>query len=93
MYLDFPNHDSVYANTNLSQQTKTLRYGLNVSQGQAFTSTGANTFNNNVYVETQPHALLGSKMFNYVIEHQLRRLAPDRAMTRFPRPTMTLRSR
>ena len=67
MYLDFPNHDSVYASTNLSQQTKTLRYGLNVSQGEAFTSAGANTFNNNVYVETQPHTLLGSKLFNYVV--------------------------
>ena len=67
MYIDFPNHDSVYANANLSQQTKTLRYGLNISQGQAFTSEGANTFNNNVYVETQPHALLESKLFNYVV--------------------------
>ena len=67
MYLDFPHHDSFFANTNVSQQTKTLRYGLNVSESQAFTSDQSNTFHNDVYVETQPHRLLNSHDLNYVV--------------------------
>ena len=67
MYVDFPHHDSVFANTNISQQTKTLRYGLNVSESQAFTSDQSNTFHNDIYVETQPHRLLHSNDFNYVV--------------------------
>ena len=67
MYLDFPHHNSVYANTSLSQQNKVMRYGLNVSEGQSFESTGQNTFNNSAYVESQPHRLFGSDSLNWTV--------------------------
>lgn len=68
MYLDFPHHNSVYANTSLSQQNKIVRYGLNVSEGQSFESTGQNTFNNTAYLGTQPHRLFGSDSINYTLD-------------------------
>lgn len=66
-FLNFPNHDSVLATTSLTQSTRTLRYGLNVSEGQTFTSDQSNSFHNDVYVETQPHRLFDSKVLNYVM--------------------------
>lgn len=66
MYVDFPHHDSVYANTSLSKQTQTMRFGMNLTEGQSFTSDGENTFHNDAYAETLPHRLLGSKDVQYV---------------------------
>ena len=66
MYIDFPHHDSVYANTSLSKQTNTMRFGFNATEGQSFTSDGENTFHNDAYAETLPHRLFGSKDVQYV---------------------------
>ena len=66
MYIDFPHHDSVYANTSLSKQTNTMRFGINATEGQSFTSDGENTFHNDAYAETLPHKLFGSKDVQYV---------------------------
>ncbi len=67
-YADFPQHQGVLTNLNLSQQQKVVRWGASVNAGQAFTSTGDRSYRGNFYVETQPHRLLGSKEFLYTLQ-------------------------
>jgi hypothetical protein len=53
--LEFPNHDSIFTATNISQQTRRIRWGADVSAGQLFTGGSDQSLLSNVYVESQPH--------------------------------------
>jgi hypothetical protein len=57
LYLDFPNHDSVFSSLNYTQQAKFLHWGLDLSGGEAFSGVPNNSENSNFYVESNPYRL------------------------------------
>lgn len=67
MYLDFPQHNSVYSSLAYNQQSKRFRWGSNIAGGQTFYSPIDSSVRSDFYGETQPHRLLGSKDFLYTL--------------------------
>jgi hypothetical protein len=67
MYLDFPQHNSVYSSLTYNQQSKKFRWGSNISGGQTFYSPTDRTLRSDLYAETQPHQFLGSKDYLYTL--------------------------
>ena len=65
-YLEFPHHDSVFTTANLSQQFHTFRWGANLAGGQTFRNGATNT-QSNLYLESQPHRLAGSKAIQFTM--------------------------
>lgn len=65
--LEFPRHNSVFTAANFSHQMKAIRVGADFSGGQTF--EGAKTISSqaNLFAETLPHALLGSRSYQYSI--------------------------
>lgn len=67
-YVDLPQHQGILTNINLNQQGKALRWGGTLSAGTAFVSTKDRSYRGDVYVETQPHKLLGMKDYLYTFQ-------------------------
>ncbi|MCW3052624.1 MAG: Organic solvent tolerance protein OstA [Chthonomonadales bacterium] len=65
-YLEFPHHDSLFSTANLTQNFKTFQWGANLSGGQTFMNGATNT-QSNVYVQSQPHRLAGSKAIQFTV--------------------------
>lgn len=66
-YFELPHHDSLYSSANFSQQQKHIRIGANFSGGQTFASNRTTTSRSDLFVETQPHRLSGSKTYSYTV--------------------------
>ena len=62
-----PDHNSLYGDTNLTQQFSIFRWGANISAGRSFASDQSLATNANIYLETQPKPLLANKSLLYTI--------------------------
>ncbi len=67
MYLDFPQHNSVYSSLTYNQQSKKFRWGSNLSAGQTFLAPVDSSIRSDFYGESQPRHLLNSKNFLYTL--------------------------
>jgi hypothetical protein len=65
-YIDFPQHDSVFASTDLTRNFKQFKVGLDASGGDSFLD-GSTNMHTSLYAETQPHRLLGSKILEFTV--------------------------
>lgn len=65
--VEFPQHDSVFGDTNITQQYKLFRWGANMSAGRTFLSDQTLSTNANMYLETQPKPLMGSRSMLYTV--------------------------
>ena len=83
MYLDFPQHNSVYSSVTYNQQSKKFRWGSNLSAGQTFYSPIDNSVRGDIYAETQPRTLLGNKNFLYTLGSNVSRVTNRSSNTDF----------
>lgn len=67
VYFELPRPDSLFSTVNFSQQARYIRWGLNFSGGQTFNSERATSTRGDVFIESQPRRLFGSKSYSYTI--------------------------
>lgn len=82
--IQFPHHDSIYGSTNFTQQFQQIRWGANITAGQTFLSEPTTNTQSNIYVETQPHRLMGSHFVLYTFGNTF-----TSAQTKSVDPTVT----
>jgi hypothetical protein len=65
--LETPDHNSLYGDTNITEQLGVFRWGANLSAGKSFASDQSLATNANIYLETQPKQLLSYKSLLYTV--------------------------
>ncbi|MBC7529544.1 MAG: hypothetical protein H7308_18610 [Chthonomonadaceae bacterium] len=65
--IDFPQHTGVYTNANFNQQQRKMRWGFNASGGKVWSGLIESSLRSDLYAETQPRQLLGSRDLMYTL--------------------------
>ncbi|MDE2125692.1 MAG: hypothetical protein KGJ62_03800 [Armatimonadetes bacterium] len=65
--LEFPNHNSMFFSSSLTQDFHQLRWGLNFGSGTTFIAPTEATYRTDMFAETQPKPLAGSRSLLYTL--------------------------